>query len=76
MKVHIHRVSIRHHCLVTQNHDDVPPNYPKTPNRAIRIPDELWHAALETAHARGEYLSDIVRDCLRAYVEKYGGKDR
>lgn len=40
-----------------------------TPCRAVRIPDELWTAALQTARDRGDYLSDIIRAALRAYVE-------
>lgn len=39
-----------------------------TPNRAVRIPDELWHAALAVATARGETLSDIIRERLAGYI--------
>lgn len=41
-----------------------------TPNRAIRIPDELWYAALAVAAERGETLSDIIRDRLAGYVKE------
>jgi hypothetical protein len=41
-----------------------------TPNRAVRIPDELWHAALAVATERGETLSDIIRDRLAGYVKE------
>lgn len=46
------------------------PNKPKTPHRTVRVDDELWHAAQERAKERGESLSDVVRDALRAYAER------
>jgi hypothetical protein len=42
---------------------------PDTP-RAIRIPDDLWQAALDKAHANGDTLSDIVRRALERYVKR------
>ena len=47
------------------------PNQPKTPMRAIRVPDELWKAAQEIARERGETLSDVIRDGLTQYVKRY-----
>ena len=47
------------------------PNQPKTPLRAVRVPDELWKAAQAVARGRGETLSEVIRDCLSAYVAKY-----
>lgn len=38
--------------------------------RAIRIPDDLWLAALERARANGDTVSAIVRDALRRYVRE------
>jgi predicted HicB family RNase H-like nuclease len=38
----------------------------------VRVPLELRLAAKEAAAARGETLSDIVRDALREYVRRYG----
>lgn len=38
--------------------------------RAIRIPDELWFAALEKARANGDTLSDVVRAALARYVAR------
>ncbi len=55
-----------------QNHDDVSPNAPKTPHRTVRVPDDLWDEAMRTARARGESLSDVIRDCLRDYVQRHG----
>ena len=44
------------------------PNKPKTPNRTVRISDELWSAALRAAEANDENLSDVIRQLLQAYV--------
>lgn len=45
------------------------PDQPKTPHRTIRVPDDLWHAALATAAARGETVTDVVIRALRRYVK-------
>lgn len=45
------------------------PNQPKTKNRVVRVPDELWDAARATATSRGEVLSEVMRESLRRYVE-------
>ncbi len=42
---------------------------PDTP-RAIRIPDDLWRAALAKAEANGDTVSDIVRKALARYVKR------
>ena len=47
---------------------DPMPNAPRTPNRAIRIDDDLWQAAQARAHQKGESVSDAVRRALRRYV--------
>jgi len=39
---------------------------------AVRVPLDLRQAAQRVARERGETLSDVVRDCLREYVKKYG----
>lgn len=44
------------------------PNAPKTPNRVIRVDDELWRAAQARAGERGETVSEVVRRALRRYV--------
>lgn len=46
------------------------PNKPKTKTRGIRIPDDEWVAAQETAERRGETVTDEVRRALRAYVRR------
>lgn len=45
------------------------PNAPKTPLRAIRIPDDLWAASQEAAQVRGENISAVVRRSLERYVK-------
>lgn len=47
------------------------PNQPKTPQRAIRIPDDLWQAAKAIARDRGETLSEVIRDALTDYVKRH-----
>lgn len=46
------------------------PNQPKTPLRNVRVPDELWQAALLKAQDRGETVSDVVRRALERYVAR------
>jgi membrane protein implicated in regulation of membrane protease activity len=41
-----------------------------TTKRSIRIDDTLWTAALKVAAGRGEKLSVVIREWLKAYVEK------
>ena len=42
--------------------------------RGIRIPDDLWQAALTLARSRGENLSDIIRNALTTYITHEGKK--
>jgi plasmid stability protein len=44
------------------------PNQPKTPLRAIRVPDDLWRAAQAKAAEHGESVSEVIRKCLRRYA--------
>ena len=44
------------------------PNQPKTPARAIRVPDELWCRAQERAAERGETVSEAIRKFLERYT--------
>jgi hypothetical protein len=50
------------------------PNQPKTTERAILIPDELWRDALRVAESRGESVSDAVRRLLSRYVKRHDEK--
>lgn len=42
-----------------------------TPLRAVRVPDELWDAALSCTRADGRTVTDVVVEALRAYVDEY-----
>jgi hypothetical protein len=46
------------------------PNQPKTKNRVVRVPDELWDAARAKAAERGEVLSEVIRGGLDYYVRE------
>lgn len=50
--------------------DSVPdvPNQPKTPQRTIRVPDDLWQAAKEKAKRRGETVTEVLVAALKRYV--------
>ena len=41
-----------------------------TPLRNVRVPDELWHAAMSKALKRGENLSEVIRRALEKYVKR------
>jgi predicted HicB family RNase H-like nuclease len=43
---------------------------PKQPIRAIRISDEIWHAAQGRAAAEGRSVSSVVVEALRRYGKK------
>ena len=45
------------------------PNAPKTPLRNVRVPDDLWDAAMSKALDRGENLSEVIRRALEKYVK-------
>lgn len=46
------------------------PNQPKTPQRTIRLDDELWIAARSKAASEGRTVSDVVREALEAYIRE------
>lgn len=41
-----------------------------TPVRTVRIPDDLWQAAIRTARGRGEDVPDAIRDFLARYARE------
>lgn len=43
---------------------------PETRPKAIRIPDDLWAAALEKAQAEGRTLTDVVVRALERYIKR------
>lgn len=41
-----------------------------TPLRNVRVPDDLWDAAMSKALERGESLSEVIRRALEKYVQR------
>ena len=41
-----------------------------TPLRNVRVPDDLWDAAMSKALERGETLSEVIRKALEKYVQR------
>lgn len=42
----------------------------KTPLRSIRVDEDLWNQAQAAAKDRGDNLSAIIREALRAYINE------
>lgn len=42
-----------------------------TPQRSIRVPDEVWYAALERAEQEGITLTSLLINTLRSYGEGF-----
>jgi predicted HicB family RNase H-like nuclease len=38
--------------------------------RSLRIPDEVWHAAVEKARAEGTTVTAVVVAALRRYLKR------
>jgi hypothetical protein len=38
--------------------------------RSVRVPDDLWAAALDKATEREETVSEVVRNALERYVKR------
>lgn len=47
------------------------PNMPATPNRTVRVPDDLWEAVKRKAADRGETVTDVILRALRRYLRDY-----
>lgn len=58
-------------CICTGLYRALVPNQPATPNRTIRVPDELWEAAQRKAADRGETVTDVILRALRRYLRDY-----
>jgi antitoxin component of RelBE/YafQ-DinJ toxin-antitoxin module len=43
------------------------PNQPKTPQRTVRVPDDVWLAAQERAAQEGVTISEVIRRALQKY---------
>lgn len=50
----------------------VMPNAPRTPNRSVRVPEDLWAAARVIAAEHGETVTDVIVRALAAYVRTKG----
>lgn len=48
------------------------PNAPRTPNRSVRVPEQLWAAARALAASHGETITDVIVRCLQNYVRRNG----
>lgn len=46
----------------------VPPNQPATPNRTIRIPDELWDAVRKKAAEEGVTITEVITRALERFL--------
>lgn len=46
------------------------PNQPETPNRTVRISDDLWEAAKRKAADNDETVTDVIRRALERYVRE------
>lgn len=44
------------------------PNQPATPNRTVRVSDEIWEEAMRKAHERGETLTAVIIRALVRYI--------
>jgi predicted HicB family RNase H-like nuclease len=42
----------------------------KTPLRNVRVPDELWNAAMAEAREEGRSLTDVIVNDLHRYVNR------
>lgn len=56
-------------CVMTPRLGTMP-NQPKTPQRTVRVPDDVWEAAKAKAVERGENLSDVIRRALSRYAAR------
>lgn len=44
------------------------PNQPATPNRTIRVPDEIWEPAVRKAHAEGKTITEVIVKALERFL--------
>jgi predicted DNA binding CopG/RHH family protein len=40
----------------------------KTPQRTVRVPDELWEAVKAKAQANGKTITDVTVEAYRRYL--------
>jgi hypothetical protein len=46
----------------------------KSPKRSIRVPDAKWEMVKAKAAAEGKTVSDVVNECLDAYLNEKGNE--
>jgi LDH2 family malate/lactate/ureidoglycolate dehydrogenase len=46
----------------------VSPNQPATPTHSIRIPDEIWDAAVKKAADEGTTVTEVVLKALKRFL--------
>lgn len=46
-----------------------------TPVRSLRVPDDLWTAAKDTAARRGELVGDVLVCALQRYVHRHATRE-
>lgn len=44
------------------------PNMPKTPKHGVRIPDEIWVAAVKKAAEEGTTVTEVILEALRRFL--------
>lgn len=44
------------------------PNMPATPNRTVRVPDEIWVPAIAKAAAEGTTVTEVVIKALTKFL--------
>jgi hypothetical protein len=52
------------------------PNQPKTPNRVVRVDDELWEAYGQACEAEGHNRAEDIRDHMRRKVATWKRRQR
>jgi antitoxin component of RelBE/YafQ-DinJ toxin-antitoxin module len=50
------------------------PNQPKTPNRAVRVDDQVWDEAGQAAAEMGTDRTKVINQFLRWYLRRSGAK--
>lgn len=44
------------------------PNQPATPTHSVRVPDELWDAAVAKAANEGTTVTEVIIDALKRFL--------
>jgi metal-responsive CopG/Arc/MetJ family transcriptional regulator len=50
------------------------PNQPKTPNRVVRVDDDLWRDFGDAIEDEGTTRSEAIRTFIRWYLRRPGAK--